>query len=1303
MNLNFILFSFLEVEEYNIHIIICCFPERGYIMGVSYVGELFGRETILDSLSNRLEIALKGKGCIDLLHGDAGIGKSAIINKFTTLHPEVQTLYVQCSALTDADDLYKPCSDLLNSIESIKWQEQSKVKKFFGSFNMEKVFDVGGKILGFIPGLELPSAIIDLAISAYAGDTNPEVLAETYKNDKVKLYSDIILGLSMEKPLVVVFDDLHWADRGTINVFKHIFQIMLESRQGLNDKKFNLLLIGSLRGSEAKADSLHNGINEMFSFMDRYNLGRTQRLMIQHEVQELDNASLQALITYNFDNDEKLSDGLKRWLCESSNGNPLLLSNLIDVLRENSAVESTSTGWVDFNEVSYISDSPVLKGRMLRLEKQGAFRSKSVVALEALRNLTDTELKILYVASIFKEYFTIESLAHVCKIIESDLYWPINRLIKMGFIVEQGEVDNGLEVQNRYQIKSKALIEALRNDMSVHQITYYEESLGEYYSSKIKAIDYVEEAVDNLDLSDLVDKPVISDKYSKINKVRDFYHKMASYHYMKGKNSLKAIEHGLFGIERLVERYKETKEQTPSPLELDGLYKTIESQISLYDTLFDKVIDELILVKHNDNELIQHLKIRALKSYAEFYACFGQYTKAGEYLNIALMLTKLTKTEIDDAELMISVVEINLSCGNYTKAIKVVGRLIDYLESKGSSWDSEQLDAIIEKVLEVINQNSILQAKYINKLLAIAEQKNSDYIKEISFAQLRFYFEHNNIDKAKILLEAIKVKYPDIIWGYYLDDIIDVIYDIDNPILDDQVANLFCDGYDAQYNYKHKLDYNWAINACALILPILLNEMKLLDGGAASLTVWNILRLEMWLNQLVDLDEKINVNKYVDDEYYKTVFKERLLFVKSFATKVIKDNENKFDIAVIYTWLRESINTGIYIDDRDDILFHILKIWPECVPTDDVRWLFNLMMVSDISSNDTQDYYENINVWSVFYDQKPSVDLAQLIVNSIESQIKKMGNILTTAKLISETLLFEDDFKNLIDSEFYAKLAVEIYINYGEYDQARDVAEYLKLTDQVVINNLEVDDISSSKVIQDSKLFIYDGQDAFSKYITSQKLLNRADYVCCNPDEFDDLEELRLYVKAYKLMQYNEYAVTKLDDVCDDIAFELDCIDNLDMESLIEIFGSEYMQESVEATKLFLQLRYRYEALEINKSVGDIKRIVECLVNIIQHIEDAIDDEDLSLNISDINRYLSFTTFTVDTLLKELSTLLIENSMFDSALDIFFDFDSLNGLEFADSYMIPTIVETIKEILKDIDDTILSTYVDSLLAVKNSF
>ena len=290
-------------------------------MGVSYTGELIGRDGLLETLSKRLDMAIKGKGCIDFLLGDAGIGKTSIINKFTDLHPEAHTLYVQCSALTDADDLYKPCSDLLNSIETIKWQEKSKVNKLLGTLNLEKVVDVGGKILGFIPGLELPSAIIDLAISAYAGESNPEALAESYKNDKVKLYSDILLGLSIKKPLIVVFDDLHWADRGTINVIKHIFQIMLESRQGINDKKFNLLLIGSFRDAEAKADSLHNGINEMFSFINRYNLGNGQRLVAQHEVNELNKSAIQQLITYYFDNDELISDGLKRWLYECSNGN----------------------------------------------------------------------------------------------------------------------------------------------------------------------------------------------------------------------------------------------------------------------------------------------------------------------------------------------------------------------------------------------------------------------------------------------------------------------------------------------------------------------------------------------------------------------------------------------------------------------------------------------------------------------------------------------------------------------------------------------------------------------------------------------------------------------------------------------------------------------------------------------------------------------------------------------------------------------------------------------------------------------
>lgn len=1323
INFDFILFSFIIVKTYNINIIIYSFPERGFIMSVSYVGELFGRESILDSLSNRLEIALKGKGCIDLLHGDAGIGKSAIINKFATLHPEVQTLYVQCSALTDADDLYKPCSDLLNSIESIKWQEQSKVKKFFGSFNMEKVFDVGGKILGFIPGLELPSAIIDLAISAYAGDTNPEVLAETYKNDKVKLYSDIILGLSMEKPLVVVFDDLHWADRGTINVFKHIFQIMLEARQGLNNKKFNLLLIGSLRGSEAKADSLHNGINEMFSFMDRYNFGRTQKLMIQHEVQELDATSVQALITYNFDNDEKLSDGLKRWLCESSNGNPLLLSNLIDVLRENNAVESTATGWVDFNEVTYTSEGPILKGRMLRLEKQGAFRSKSVVALEALRNLTDTELKILYAASIFKEYFTIESLAHVCKIIESDLYWPINRLIKMGFIVEQGEVDNGLEVQNRYQNKSKALIEALRNDMSVHQITYYEESLGEYYSSKIKAIDYVEEAVDNLDLSDLVAKPVISDKYSKINKVRDFYHKMASYHYMKGKNSLKAIEHGLFGVERLVERYKETKEQTPSPLELDGLYKTIESQISLYDTLFDKVIDELILVKHNDNELIQHLKIRALKIYAQFYGCFGQYSKATQYLNTALMLTSFTESEIDDAEL--AVAEINIDSGNFTKAGQIIGKLLDYLEEYGDSWESSQYDDIIEKLLDLISFDSSLQAKYLSKVSSIAVEFNSECIVDAKFAELEFYLRHNNLESAKELIVQIERTHSDINWAHYLGIQLCTLclYNIPKDV--NKQLEILADDWNAQYNYKVKKDYQWGLNVCNLFLPILLKEIKALDEDSLATTVEETLALLSWLYSLLRLNPDIAIKNYTDDEHIQSAYKGRVLELQSQAINILEVNKHNIDLQAIYNWFYNQIKIGLYTEERDSILRYFLTSWPEYIDSKHIEYLFTESINSTEILSNISRYENNIAAWCDYYLIKPSHGLASLVVHSLEEIIKELGNNPFVVQLVSGILLEINDFKQLIDCDKYIRLAVDICLEYSEYLKARNLLTYAtkSLSDELILKIDSLEEKEYEKCLDKSKveLLSYNGEDQFSRFITAEKMINRAITLFSDDDEqIEDskiLEALKLYVNAYKLVKNNEYAETLIDDICEEIANYIAELEYVDLSVLVDIFGEESIYEIPELSQLVLQLKFQYKALQINQTLGDVNRVVECLVNIISTIEDTVnpgesdDEEDdtenereeSGLSYNEVDNALRALNLSIEDVLSLHQKLLVENTMLDTALEQYFEFDKLSGFDFADEYIIPSVKSSVEQIVQNIDNPILTNYVNSLLAVKNSF
>ena len=99
-------------------------------------------------------------------------------------------------------------------------------------------------------------------------------------------------------------------------------------------------------------------------------------------------------------------------------------------------------------------------------------------------------------------------------------------------------------------------------------------------------------------------------------------------------------------------------------------------------------------------------------------------------------------------------------------------------------------------------------------------------------------------------------------------------------------------------------------------------------------------------------------------------------------------------------------------------------------------------------------------------------------------------------------------------------------------------------------------------------------------------------------------------------MKNNEYAETKIDDICECIANYIDVLEVVDLSELVDIFGKESIYESPELSKLVLQLKFQYEALKINQNLGDTNRVVECLENMITTVEEAInpgesdDDED---------------------------------------------------------------------------------------------
>ena len=148
-----------------------------------------------------------------------------------------------------------------------------------------------------------------------------------------------------------------------------------------------------------------------------------------------------------------------------------------------------------------------------------------------------------------------------------------------------------------------------------------------------------------------------------------------------------------------------------------------------------------------------------------------------------------------------------------------------------------------------------------------------------------------------------------------------------------------------------------------------------------------------------------------------------------------------------------------------------------------------------------------------------------------------------------------------------------------------------------------------------------------------------------------------------------------------------------------------------------MQLKFQYKALQINQTLGDVNRVVECLVNIISTIEDTVnpgesdDEEDdienereeSGLSYNEVDNALRALNLSIEDVLSLHQKLLVENTMLDTALEQYFEFDKLSGFDFADEYIIPSVKSSVEQIVQNIDNPILTNYVNSLLAVKNPF
>jgi class 3 adenylate cyclase/tetratricopeptide (TPR) repeat protein len=166
--------------------------------------QYIGREREMESLLACYENVQAGLGQVVGIIAEAGVGKSRLVLELRKRLPENNT-YLEGHCLPYGSSIpFLPLLDILRSFFDIQEGEPEKHSK---QKMREKTLGLDEKLVGALPAFQ------DL-LSPPAEDESWRNLEPKEKRLKTfEAIRDLLIRLSQERPLILVVDDLHWADK----------------------------------------------------------------------------------------------------------------------------------------------------------------------------------------------------------------------------------------------------------------------------------------------------------------------------------------------------------------------------------------------------------------------------------------------------------------------------------------------------------------------------------------------------------------------------------------------------------------------------------------------------------------------------------------------------------------------------------------------------------------------------------------------------------------------------------------------------------------------------------------------------------------------------------------------------------------------------------------------------------------------------------------------------------------------------------------------------------------------------------
>ncbi|MFN8445646.1 MAG: AAA family ATPase [Caldilineaceae bacterium] len=361
------------------------------------------RQRELAQLHGFLANALQGRGQIVFVSGDAGAGKSALVKEFVRraqeTHPDLVVASGACHTHAGIGDPYLPFREVLNVLTG-------DVETHYASGTMTGenarrlwsltplsvaclVDDAPNLIDTFVPGQRLLDRLANFAPAPAWLPRLAQLCAQPTSTDLLQTrlfaqYTSVLQRLATYQPVVIVLEDLHWADASSISLLFHLGCSLQASR---------ILLLGTYRAEEVALEGTSHPLEEVVDECRR----RYGEIRVQlNEISAQEGRQFVDALLDTAPN--QLNASFRQALVRHTGGHALFTVELLRHLQDGGGLVQDQVGrWIEGDAVRWTH---------LPAKAEGVIEKR-------IHRLADEVRELLVVASVEGESFTADVVARV--------------------------------------------------------------------------------------------------------------------------------------------------------------------------------------------------------------------------------------------------------------------------------------------------------------------------------------------------------------------------------------------------------------------------------------------------------------------------------------------------------------------------------------------------------------------------------------------------------------------------------------------------------------------------------------------------------------------------------------------------------------------------------------------------------------------------------------------------------------------------------------------------------------------------